>query len=525
MKLRHIIILTGLVFPVLTAHAQYAQDALRFSQTGVNGTARFQAMGGVNTALGADVSSVSGNPAGLGFFRKSEWSFSPALSFAGTNAAYRPYADAASTNNRDSKVNFNIANMGVVFASPASGVNGSKWRGGAFGISYSRINSFQNRFTYRGFNDRSSFTDFLADQAYRIPELNNRLPYLDVPESEIGLGVDERVARAQMAYLGYLIDPVQNGQDEWESGAGKNLLETNQQETVESTGSQSRWNLSYGGNVDDKFFFGASLGLSSLRYGYENAFTETIVNTDYPGLLNLRFTDFYDVSGSGINGTIGAIYKPNDLIRLGASVTTPTYYWNLREEYRTTLNANFDNVALGNGNFLNRVNLQTVTSDFDYQLTTPLRASFGVAIFAGKNGFVSADAEYVAYPSSRVSNVGDEFNTEIQNIYKPAVNARIGGEYRAGIFRVRAGTAYFGDPYDKKDTDKLNRAQWSFTGGAGFRLPGFYVDLALVHSRFNSARTPYSFQYDPFYTQNYTAPTATVKNAFTNAVLSFGTFF
>jgi hypothetical protein len=124
-----------------------------------------------------------------------------------------------------------------------------------------------------------------------------------------------------------------------------------------------------------------------------------------------------------------------------------------------------------------------------------------------------------------VSNVGEEFNTEIQNIYKPAVNARIGGEYRAGIFRVRAGTAYFGDPYDKKDTDALNRAQWSFTGGAGFRLPGFYVDLALVHSRFNSARTPYSFQHDPFFTQNYTAPTATVKNAFTNAVLSFGTFF
>jgi hypothetical protein len=31
-----------------------------------------QAMGGVHSTLGADISSISGNPAGLGFYKKGE---------------------------------------------------------------------------------------------------------------------------------------------------------------------------------------------------------------------------------------------------------------------------------------------------------------------------------------------------------------------------------------------------------------------------------------------------------------------
>ena len=64
MKIRYIFVFAGIIFPALTLHAQYIEDALRFSQPNTFGSARFQGMAGVNMALGADVSSIAGNPAG-----------------------------------------------------------------------------------------------------------------------------------------------------------------------------------------------------------------------------------------------------------------------------------------------------------------------------------------------------------------------------------------------------------------------------------------------------------------------------
>ena len=63
------------------AQAQYVEDAFRFSNSTINGTARILGMGGAQTALGADLSSISGNPAGLGFYRSNDYSVSPTLRF------------------------------------------------------------------------------------------------------------------------------------------------------------------------------------------------------------------------------------------------------------------------------------------------------------------------------------------------------------------------------------------------------------------------------------------------------------
>jgi hypothetical protein len=67
----------------------------------------------------------------------------------------------------------------------------------------------------------------------------------------------------------------------------------------------------------------------------------------------------------------------------------------------------------------------------------------------------------------------------------------------------------------------------NLTAGVGMRLPSFYLDLALVHSRFKTGYSPYTFQNDPYYTnpEYFQVPGVTVRNTTTNAVLSFGTFF
>ena len=57
------------------AQAGYAEDALRFSQFGSTGSARISALGGSGNALGGDISNIHNNPAGLGFYQNSEFSF------------------------------------------------------------------------------------------------------------------------------------------------------------------------------------------------------------------------------------------------------------------------------------------------------------------------------------------------------------------------------------------------------------------------------------------------------------------
>jgi hypothetical protein len=528
MKFNYLYIIAGFIFPVMTVYAQggYVEDALRYSQTTVNGSARFQGMGGANTALGADVSSVSSNPAGLGFFRKSEVSFSPALSFANSRSEFKPYSEADPSITKDSKINFNVPNFGIVFASPKPDIAKGNWRGGSFGISFNRLNSFQNRFTYSGRNDQSSFTDYLADQAYNLAEEE-----LLVPTDQIGYNVDNSIANAQLGFITYLIDPLppQDGPDtdtlpndifQYKSAAGNQYLVTDQKETVTTTGAMNQWSFSYGGNWADKLYFGASIGLVRLRYGYEKEFSEQIIESDIADMeiRDFTYTNYYDMSGNGINATLGLIYKPNDIIRFGGSITTPTYFYNLREEYHSDMDVNFTD----GGNEYQ----ETVISNFEYTLTTPFRASGGLAVFLGKHGFVSADAEYVTYNKSKLGNesrVLRDANESIANTYQSAINFRVGGEFRQDILRLRAGAGYFGDPY-KEGYDDLDRSRLNFTAGVGIRLPEFYIDLAIVHNRYKSGYTPYSYQFDPSF-EGFPYPTASIRNSFTNAVITIGTFF
>ena len=61
----------SLVF-ALPMMAQDAYDAANIATKDLNGTARYVGMGGALDALGADISTIGTNPAGVGLFRHSE---------------------------------------------------------------------------------------------------------------------------------------------------------------------------------------------------------------------------------------------------------------------------------------------------------------------------------------------------------------------------------------------------------------------------------------------------------------------
>src|SRR6478752_7611269 len=66
----------------------FSDNALLFSRTRPGGSARIQAMGGAQIALGGDFSSALSNPAGLGMYNRSEITFSPAINKYSTDAEH-----------------------------------------------------------------------------------------------------------------------------------------------------------------------------------------------------------------------------------------------------------------------------------------------------------------------------------------------------------------------------------------------------------------------------------------------------
>src|SRR5690606_39400237 len=67
---------------------QYQENALRFSDIHVNGTARFQGLGGGHAALGGDPSAMTSNPAGLGFYTRSEITVTPGYQSLSSDSRY-----------------------------------------------------------------------------------------------------------------------------------------------------------------------------------------------------------------------------------------------------------------------------------------------------------------------------------------------------------------------------------------------------------------------------------------------------
>ena len=58
-------------FAALPMTAQETYENARLMEQDLNGTARYVGMGGAMEALGADISTISSNPAGIGLFRSS----------------------------------------------------------------------------------------------------------------------------------------------------------------------------------------------------------------------------------------------------------------------------------------------------------------------------------------------------------------------------------------------------------------------------------------------------------------------
>ncbi|MEX0883003.1 MAG: long-chain fatty acid transporter, partial [Cyclobacteriaceae bacterium] len=199
----------------------YYEDALRFSQHPNTGSARISGLGGTQNALGGDISNVHGNPAGLGFFQKSEFSFSAA--YTDWNA-HTPYLNQATDYHT---TNFSLPNLGVVFSRAKAPLELGDWRGGAFGLSINRQSSFNNQF---GYVANSPGDESVLNYYERLYE---------------DLGVDGVTPTEALYFNAYLVNPSNDGYSISPSATGQLVIN----ERVDNEGKMTQVSLSYRENI------------------------------------------------------------------------------------------------------------------------------------------------------------------------------------------------------------------------------------------------------------------------------------
>jgi len=485
----------------------FSSDAFRFSQTQTGATSRIKAIGGASTAVGGDLSSVSGNPAGLGFFTKSELSVTPEYDGSKVQSSY------FGQNNNSSKNQINLNNASVVFYNRLSTPRGSDktkgWLSFNLGASYNRTNNFYRNEYYAGVNPNSSISDYYAQEANR-----------DNPGNTLGgLTTGSLQAWAQNQQMIALYNASANTPLGYYSNV--NSLNNNQSKSTISSGGQSEISLSGGANYSNKLYLGFGIGITNLRYNTSSTFNETgtasiFVNNSTTPSNSAYASQFYQdqaTTGTGFNAKVGFIYKPVESVRIGATFTSPTWM-TINDNYAEGLQTLYtqDPPAYANSNS------QPYTTT--YNLRTPLKASGGVAVFVGKYGFISGDVEYVDYKGMHLSggypgNSQDNFN--LSTLYKSTVNARIGAEAKLEDFFLRGGFNYQGNP-----EVGIGSPVKTSSAGIGYRFGKYYIDATYQYVTHNT--TVYPYELEPAYS-SLASPSVNLKNTYNNVFLTLGTRF
>ncbi len=480
--------------------AQYFEDAFRFSNTNyaLGSTARMQSSGGAQIALGGDISSAVSNPAGLGFFNKSVFTITPSIDFINVDTEYGLiFADGYESQNTEEtfRNNFNFANIGVVLNFNKGRFTNDKFKGGSLALSLSRNNTYHLNRTYEGENNFNSLSDALA---------------IDAGTTSTSFFEDEfdRVGNVefydQAAYLSYLISPSVDGSDNLEGYFADFDGFPVQREVIEEKGSHYQFNIAWGGNYDDRIYFGGGMGAQILNYEVTRNYQEFDFGTfdtagDFvpdPRLNAVFVDDDISVRGVGVNFNAGVIFRPIEFLTVGASYTSPSFI-SIDEESFFDFEVDWkDGATFDDGTNVIDLNAEErlyQSSLFvnEYRLRTPSRIGLGTALFVGKSGFLSADVEFVDYANMNLNadnfSVSDDNNT-INDLYESVMNIRAGGEYRFDSFRLRAGYAYLPNPViDSTIDDRTN-----ITFGFGYRTSDYFIDFAVIQSRYQTEASPYS---------------------------------
>ena len=467
--------------------AQNEGDVRRYSTQNVFGTARYTGLGGAMGALGGDMSALHINPAGIGLFRFGEISFTPAIEI--NELDFTLNGQSAGSAGLSGLV---INNAGFVLANE---VQHPYWRSLNFGVSFNRINTFNDELSFETVNDisQSLIQDFVNEANGLAPD--------DL--SSFGAG---------LAFDAFVIDPVSDTEYTGRANTG----DVRQTQKVERSGRQTETALSIGANYNDVFYLGASIGIQSIRFRLDAITVETPLDATNTDLINYDFVENLEIEGLGLNAKIGAIVRAGKHLRIGASIQTPTGF-SFTDVFGNSITSRFRETPVDPAG---TIEAESIPGIFDYRIRTPWRYMLSVASILGKKGLISIQYEYANLRNGELRNAraagnAADFNLAnqiVQNEFRGQHTLRAGGEFRfAEILYLRGGFIYQTNPIPANEvfSNDLERIQYS--GGIGLRKKAFNIDLAYSLATFDEAYRP-----------NSTSDAGIISNKFSTIALTVG---
>ncbi|WP_288332211.1 outer membrane protein transport protein [uncultured Alistipes sp.] len=482
-------------------------DMFELSQTQFNfGTARAMAMAGAFTSLGADLSSMSINPAGLGMYRHNDISVTPMMSFARSKTNAPEYGN----NSRD---RFSMANIGVVI----NAYEGSRSLVSLnIGFGYNRIADLNYDYAFQRQNQAGTIGDAYARQLY----WGGISKYSFYNGGGSGNWNWNNIApeywNAALAYRGFLIDQVDpNKPDSWQPTWVTPNADVDHYTMLRSKGSIGEYVLSVGANINNKIYIGASLGIQSVyqrkyidyveEYFYSDP-SQAIPDFGNSGLdyqlLRWKLNQSVIVDGTGVNFKAGVVYRPTANLRLGVAIHTPTYY-SLDRKFQSAAAglayANNDtdpNVKPDDEGYISTAGDPNMTSPLlvddgpnSWSFVSPTRLMFGASYTFGERGVISVDYERDWYNGIRIkdnpSGLDSQswYNDTFRDVFKGSNILRVGAEFKPlPVLALRAGFGYSGSMLKDDKTVLASPAikQTTYYGaGIGFVLArGVLLDVA-----------------------------------------------
>ena len=466
----------SLAFTSFVAVAQETYENTKLIDNDLNGTARYVGMGGAMEALGADLSTIGTNPAGLGLFRKGKAD----LSFGLVNQT------GMNKFNSLSKTNMSFDQIGVVFnlsKTPNASIN--------IGFNYHKSRNF----------------DQLLNAANTLNNASqNKLTYQKYRNQVFKERKDLTYSQLDALYMDNLL---------YDNRTKKyyNFPATGYLYNQENKGYIGEYDMNLSANLNDRVYLGLTMGIHDVHYKGYAEYTENFVPNanNIPGLT---LNDSREITGTGFDVKVGAIVRPmaESPFRLGAYIHTPVWY-DLTTSNYTVLT---DGTARPN-----------VGETYDFRVNTPWKFGLSAGTTLADRIALGATYEYAAYNAmqTRIKDGGTydwyygtyyesshndrAMNNHTEDALKGQHTLKLGAEARiTDHFSLRAGYNYLSALYKDaavKDgslnspgtyyASSTSYVNWKdtnrFTFGLGWNVWRFNIDLAYQYSQQNGTFYPF----------------------------------
>ena len=501
MKSIKYIFFASLLVSALNASAQETYQDTKLTADQLTGTARYVGMGGAMEALGADISTISTNPAGVGLFSKTSVSVT-----AGVQAQTDAH-DYVSFEN--SKLNFDGKQ-----SHPTFDQIGFVWsQGSASGRN--RINLAFNYHKSTDFGQILTAANYLSGASQnKLTAVKNfeRAPGWSALDSNYGGYKDQGGGNYNQGLLNIYSD----GNLLYE-GAHSFLFGQYQHGYI------GEYDFNISGSLHNRVWLGLTIGLHDVNYHSNSVYAENLLDGNSAASFEQTKID-----GTGFDIKAGVIFRPveNSPFRVGLYFNTPVFYdLKLRGANDVSIvGNNAPGQYKGDGEQAQAMDVYAKgdkgqSVDYEFRLNSPWKVGASLGHTIGSQLAIGATYEYAWYShmDNRVKNGGyydyyygeyyessssdETMNRDTRLNLKGVSTLKLGLEYKPiSMLALRLGYNYvspmFKDNayrdvslnsngvYSATSTDYTNwKATNRITAGLGFNYQKFSIDVAYQYSQ------------------------------------------